>query len=120
MNAYAYYAAKVLVSAVLIVAVSEAAKRSSLLGAVLASIPTISILAFVWLYLDTGSPEKVSSLSIGIFWLVLPSLLLFLLLPGLLRLGWSFWPSLLASIAATSAAYLLMLRLLRYFGAPLQ
>ena len=119
MNAHAYYAVKVLVSALLIVAISEAAKRSSTLGALLASLPLISILAFVWLYLDTGSAERIASLSLDIFWLVIPSLLLFLALPGLIRLGWGFWPSLLASLAATSAAYLAMLWLLKQFGAPL-
>jgi hypothetical protein len=119
MNSYAYYAIKILVSALLIVVISEVAKRSTFFGAVLASIPVISILAFTWLYFETGNIEKISSLSLGIFWLVIPSLLLFLALPGLLRLGWGFWPSLLASIALTSAAYLLMLRLLSQFGTPL-
>ena len=67
--------------------VSELAKRSSFWGAALASLPLTSLLAFVWLYLDTGDIQKVSSLSQGIFWLVLPSLLLFVVLPLLLRSG---------------------------------
>ncbi len=119
MNSYAYYAIKVLLSALLIVAISEIAKRSSLLGALFASIPFVSILAFVWLYLETGSAEKIPALSLGIFWLVIPSLLLFAVLPGLLKLGWNFWPSLIVSIMLTSAAYLLMLRLLKTFGVEL-
>ena len=63
-------------TAVLVVAISEVAKRSSLLGAVLASIPLTSVLAMIWLYADTGDAEKVADLATGIFWLVLPSLAL--------------------------------------------
>jgi hypothetical protein len=96
---------KVMISALLIAAVSEVARRSSLLGALLASLPATSILAFVWLYRETGDVAKVSALSTDIFWLVLPSLTLFLLLPVLLRQGWGFWWSLLASCAATALAY---------------
>ena len=102
-------AIKIAVTAVLVVAISEVAKRSSLLGAVLASIPLTSVLAMVWLYADTGDAEKVAELATGIFWLVLPSLVLFIALPLLLRAGWDFAPSLLAAGALTVACYFLML-----------
>jgi uncharacterized membrane protein (GlpM family) len=80
-----YYTLKVLVSALVIVAVSELSRRSSLFGGILASLPLTSILAMVWLYRDTGSKQAVEQLSTAIFWLVLPSLSLFLLLPVLMR-----------------------------------
>ena len=96
---------KVLISALLVAAVSEVARRSSLLGALLASLPVTSLLAFMWLYRETGDTEKVAALSADIFWLVLPSLVLFVLLPVLLRQGWSFWTSLGLSSAATAIAY---------------
>ena len=96
---------KVLISALLIAAVSEIARRSSLLGALLASLPVTSLLAFMWLYRETGDTEKVAALSADIFWLVLPSLVLFVLLPVLLRHGWNFWSSLAISSAATAIAY---------------
>jgi hypothetical protein len=96
---------KVLISALLIAAVSEVARRSSVVGALLASLPVTSILAFVWLYRETGDVAKVAALSTDIFWLVLPSLTLFLLLPVLLRQGWGFWWSLAGSCAATALAY---------------
>jgi hypothetical protein len=110
------YALKVLISAVVIVAVAEIAKRSSLAGALLASLPLTSLLAFIWLYLDTGDAARVSSLATGIFWLVLPSLALFLALPVFLRIGWGFWLSLLAASGLTVAAYGLTLALLRRVG----
>jgi hypothetical protein len=98
-------AVKVLLTAVVVVAVSEVAKRSSLWGAILASLPLTSLLAFVWLYLDTGNTANIASLSQSIFWLVLASLPLFLALPIMLRAGWPFWPSLGGACAVTVGAY---------------
>src|SRR6478672_6167432 len=99
------YAIKVLLSALVIVFVTELAKRSTLVGALIASLPLTSLLAFVWLYWDTRDASRVAGLSIDIFWLVLPSLALFLVLPYLIRLGWGFWISLLAAMAATVVCY---------------
>jgi hypothetical protein len=102
------YAVKVLVSAAVIVAVSEIARRDHPGAAALASLPLTSLLAFVWLYLETGDTQRIGALSIGIFWLVLASLPLFLLLPWLLRAGWTFWTSLAAACLATAGIYLAM------------
>ena len=101
----AQFLAKVLVSALLVAVVSEVARRSSLLGAVLASLPVTSLLAFIWLYRETGDAEKVAALSGDILWLVLPSLLLFALLPVLLRAGWNFWLALATASAVSALAY---------------
>jgi len=110
------YMIKVVVSAIVVVAVSEIAKRSSLWAALLASLPLTSLLAFIWLHLDTGESEPVAALAQSIFWLVLPSLVLFIALPLLLRAGWSFWVSLALASAATAAAYLAMVWVLRRVG----
>lgn len=109
-------AIKVLVTSVLVVAISEAAKRSSLIGALLASLPLTSLLAFVWLYAETGDATKVASLATGIFWLVLPSLVLFFVTPWLIGRGLGFWPSLTLGIAATIVAYFAMVALLARWG----
>ena len=111
-----YYTLKVLISAALIVLVSELAKRNSLLAALVASLPVTSLLAFVWLYWETGDAGRVSSLSLDIFWLVIPSLALLLALPLLLRMGWGFWISLPAAIAVTGLCYAVLLSLLRHLG----
>ena len=110
------YALKVGLSALIIVVIAEVAKRSTFWAAAVASLPLTSLLAFVWLYLDTGDAQKVAALAGGIFWLVLPSLLLFVLLPLLLRNGLGFWFSLAVSSAATALAYLGMIKLLSMFG----
>lgn len=107
---------KVLLTSVLVVAISEAAKRSVLLASILASLPLTSLLAFVWLYSETGDTEKIAALSTGIFWLVLPSLVLFVALPVLLRANFGFIPALAIAIALTAASYAMMLWLLRVLG----
>lgn len=114
-----YYAIKVLISAVVIVLVSEVAKRSSLLGALIASLPLTSLLALVWLYLDTKSIEKVSQLSMGIFWVVIPSLLFFISLPLFFKLGWNFWFALSGSIVLTGTGYGAYVLLLSKWGIKL-
>lgn len=111
-----YYALKVIISALLIVGIAEIAKRSTGFAALLASLPLTSLLAFVWLHLDGSPAAQIAELSSQIFWLVLPSLLLFLLLPLLLRHGLNFWISLSLSAAATAACYLALLPLLRRMG----
>jgi hypothetical protein len=114
-----YTAIKVLLTAVLVVAISEVAKRSSTLGGIIASLPLTSLLAFVWLYGETGDTSKIAHLSSSIFWYVLPSLVLFVVLPLLLARGIGFWPSLFIASAATFAAYLLMTAALARFGITL-
>ncbi len=114
-----YYAIKVILSALLIVAVSEIAKRSTGFAALVASLPLTSLLAFVWLQTEGVEPGKIATLSSQIFWLVLPSLILFLLLPVLLKNGLNFWLSLSVSIAATAGSYAVMLSLLHRFGIDL-
>jgi hypothetical protein len=104
------FAVKVALSALVI------AKRSPLWAAALASLPLTSLLAFVWLYLDTGDAMRVATLAQGIFWLVLPSLVLFVALPLLLRAGWAFWPGLALASAATALAYAAMTWLLSRLG----
>jgi hypothetical protein len=86
--------------------ISEISRRSSLAGAVLASVPIVSVLAMVWLYTETRDLAQVTAFSKDIVWLVLPSLVLFLVLPVLIERGHSFFVSLALSTGATVVAYL--------------
>lgn len=110
-----YYVVKVLLSAVTIVAVTEIAKRSSTLAALVASLPLTSLLAFVWLHLEGSTPAQISALSAQVFWLVLPSLVLFVVFPLLLRQGQGFWQALGLAMLATVLAYGGMVMVLRWF-----
>lgn len=56
------YIIKIAITTILIVAISEIAKRSSFAGALLASLPLVSVLAILWLYVDTKDVEKRSAL----------------------------------------------------------
>jgi hypothetical protein len=110
-----YTILKVVISAVIIVAISEIGRRSSLLGGLLASLPLTSLLAFIWLYVDTRDVQQVAALSNSIFWLVLPSLTFFVVFPLLLKridFGWAM----LASIGVMLAGYYAMLYVLGRLG----
>jgi C4-dicarboxylate transporter len=77
----------------------------------------VSFLGMIWLYLDTGSTEKVADLSTSVFWLVLPSLPFFLLLPFLLKKEWGFYSSLAVSTAVMIGLYYAMVLILTKNGA---
>lgn len=111
-----YYLLKILVSGVVIATVSELAKRDLTLGALVAALPLTSLLAFLWMKFDGVPDEHIGGLSIQIFWLVIPSLVLFVGLWFLVRNGYSFWISLSVSGAITIAGYHGMLLALRKFG----
>jgi hypothetical protein len=114
-----YYLTKIAITTALIVAISEIAKRSSFVGALLASIPLVSVLAMLWLYIDTKDVEKVSALATSVFWLVLPSLVFFISLPLLLKQGLHFYSSISLSIGFTIGAYWLMVVVLNHYGIKL-
>jgi hypothetical protein len=103
------YAIKVAVTAVLVVLISELSKRSTLVGAVLASIPITSVLAMIWLYSESRNVAQVAALSRSVFWLVIPSLLLFVVLPLLLNRGHGFYLSLSVATIATVVGYIAMI-----------
>jgi hypothetical protein len=110
---------KVLLSALIIAGVSELGRRYSLFAAILASLPLTSILAIAWLYYDTHDTGQVIQLTESIFWVVLPSLVFFLVLPLLLKAGVSFLPALLVSSAVMVVTYWLYTLLLTQLGVHL-
>jgi len=112
-----YLVTKYAITAFIVVLVSELAKRSTTAGAVLASVPTISVLAMIWIYLETKDTARLATFSTDIIWLVLPSLLLFIVLPILLRHGVGFWISLASGLAATAVAYALVLMMQAWWNA---
>lgn len=114
-----YYVLKIAITTALIVLISEIAKRSSFWGAVLASIPVVSVLAMIWIYTETKDIEKISQFSISIFWLVIPSLVFFILLPLLLKKGIGFYMSLGVSALITLIVYYAMISVFEKIGMKL-
>jgi hypothetical protein len=114
-----YYILKFFISALIIVLISEIAKRHNGFAALVASLPLTSLLAIIWMHVEGSDSLQIAALSNQIFWLVLPSLLLFLMFPLLVKYGLSFWLSLGLSIASTVIFYLMLLPLLRRMGVQL-
>ena len=114
-----YAVVKALLSGVVIAAASEVAKRNPAVGAVILSLPLISILAFIWLWRDTSDTGAIAALSQSTFWFVLPTLPMFLVLPVLLRTGSGFWPALGLSCVLTFVLYAVMVWTLGKLGIAL-
>ena len=110
-----YNIIKILISAILIALISEVSKRSTFFGAVLASIPLVSVMAMIWLYIDTNDSLQVVQLSKGIFWLVIPSLVLFITFPFFIRLQFSFYTALSAAIFVMVVTYFITITVLEKF-----
>lgn len=100
-----YFFIKCVLSGIIVAAVSETAKRSPALGALIVSLPLVSLLGILWLWRDTGDIERIASHAESTFWYVLPSLPMFLALPAMLRAGVGFWPSMAASCILTMVLY---------------
>ena len=114
-----YAIVKAALSGVIVLLVSEVAKRYPGWGGLIASLPLISILGIVWLWTDTGDNDRIARHAEATFWFVLPSLPMFLVFPALLRWNIAFWPALAASSVLTIALYAMMLWLLPKFGITL-
>src|SRR5438552_2083534 len=103
---------KAALSGVIIAIVSEVTRRSPALGALIVSLPLVSILGILWLWHDTSDAERVATHTQSTFWYVLPTLPMFLVMPALLRDGNGFWTTLSVCCALTAVLYLGMIWLL--------
>jgi hypothetical protein len=114
-----YFVIKCTLSGIIIAVISEVAKRSPAFGALIASLPLLSLLAMLWLWRDTGDAERIASQAEATFWYVLPSLPMFLVLPAMLRAGAGFWPSMGAGCVLTIVLYFVTAWTLAKFGVSL-
>lgn len=103
-----YLFIKAAISGVIVAVVSEVAKRYPGFGALIASLPLVSVLGMIWLWHDKPDVPNMASHVESTFWFVLPSLPMFLLMPLLLRNGLSFWATLAIGCALTILLYLAM------------
>ena len=103
-----YLLIKAALSGAIVAAVSEIARRYPGWGGLVASLPLTSLLAMLWLWRDTGDPERVAALSVSTIWFFVPSVPLFIVLPMLLRSGVGFWASIALCVIGTLALYAVM------------
>jgi hypothetical protein len=103
-----YLLLKAILSGVIIAIASEVARRWPGWGALIVSLPLVSVLAMIWLWRDTHDPVRMAAHAQATFWFVLPSLPMFLLIPAMLKQGASFWVALAAGCMLTIALYLTM------------
>ena len=111
-----YILIKTLITAAVVVAVSEIARRSSLFAGLIASIPLVSFLAIIWLYWETKDSQKIVDLSYSIILMIIPSLTFFIVLPFVMKLQSSFIISMIVATVSTIIAYWLFIVLLGKFG----
>jgi hypothetical protein len=112
----AWYIIKIALTAIVIVVISEISKRLPLLGSLIASLPLISVLGMIWIFQETKDTQKLITHAEGTFWYVLPSLPMFLLMPLMMKKGFSFYLSLSAGIFLTIILYIVMTKLLSRVG----
>ncbi|MES2546491.1 MAG: DUF3147 family protein [Pseudomonadota bacterium] len=113
-----YIVTKYLITAAVVVLVSEFAKTNDKLGGLIAALPLVTVLALIWLNIEQQPVTKIANHAYYTFWYVLPTLPMFLLFPYLLpKLG--FWPTLLSCIAVTLITFYLYALVLKNFGIDL-
>lgn len=109
---------KYLLSAAIIVLVSEVAKHSGRGGALLASLPVVTLMVLVWLYVDGQPTSKLANHAWYTFWYVLPTLPMFALFPWMLE-RWGFVLTMVVSALLTIACFVLLAMLVKRWGIEL-
>ena len=111
-----YFLTKTILTAIIIIIVSEIAKKSSLLAAIIISIPLTSLLAFIWVYWESKDTEKIIDLSYNTMIMTIPSITFFIILPIMLKFKFNFSISIIISILSTSIAYYMFIYFLKKYG----
>ena len=109
---------KYLLTAGVVVLISEVAKRSDRLGGLIAALPLVTVLALIWLYVENQSSEKISNHAYYTFWYVLPTLPMFLIFPYLLK-KFGFWITLSLSMMITLIVFYIFAKVMKSFGVEL-
>lgn len=76
---------KYAITSALVVMIAETAKRSDKAGALIASLPTVTILTLCWLFFEKQPVERISNHAWYTFWYVLPTLPMFPVFPIVLK-----------------------------------
>ena len=109
-------ATKFIVSALVIVFVTKIQLFHDRLSALLVALPLTSVIAMVWMRVEGQEKERIANHAEGTFWFVLPTLPMFLVLPWMLRQGWSFGWALAANCCLTVGLFFLLVWALKPFN----
>ena len=113
-----YLIIKYFITAAVVVLVSEFAKSSDKLGGLVASLPLVTVLSLIWLFIEKQPTTKIANHAYYTFWYVIPTLPMFLLFPYLLP-KWGFWPTLLSCIVMTLVIFYVYAIVLKNLGIDL-
>ena len=115
--AWAIDVGKILLTALIIFSVAQVSERSTIMAAVLASIPIVSVLSMMLMFHEGQTALEVSAFARDIVWLLIPSLLIFIVMPWLIESkGWEFYPALAAGLSSTIVGYFVMVQLMERLG----
>ena len=108
---------KILLTALIIFAITQISDRSTLMAALLASIPIVSVLSMMMMFHEGQTAVEISAFARDIVWLLIPSLLMFIVMPWLIdSRSWDFYPALAAGLACTVTGYFVMVQAMEKFG----
>ena len=114
---WAFDAGKIILTALIIFSVAQISERSTVIAAVLASIPIVSVLSMMMMFHEGQTAMEISSFAKAIVWLLIPSLLMFIVMPWLIESrNWEFYPALAAGLACTVTGYFFMIQVMDRFG----
>ena len=114
---WAFDAGKIALTALIIFSIAQVSERSTLMAAVLASVPIVSVLSMMMMHHEGQTAMEISGFAKDIVWLVIPSLLMFIVMPWLIETrSWDFYPALAAGLACTVSGYFLMIQVMDRFG----
>jgi len=108
---------KILLTALIIFSITQISDRSTLMAALLASIPIVSVLSMMMMFHEGQTAVEISAFARDIVWLLIPSLLMFIVMPWLIdSRNWDFYPALAAGLACTVTGYVVMVQAMEKFG----
>ena len=74
------FAIRAILSGIIIALIAWVSRKAPAAGALIASLPLISVIGMIWLWRDTTDPLLLANHAEATFWYVLPSLPMFLLM----------------------------------------
>ncbi|HEK4010697.1 TPA: DUF3147 family protein [Pseudomonas aeruginosa] len=109
---------KYLITALMVVLVSEAAKHGDRIGGIVAALPIVTALTLIWLHIEHQPGQKIANHAWYTFWYVIPTLPALLMFP-LLMSRFGFWLALAGYAFTTCLCFVLFALAMRRFGIEL-